>query len=198
MTDNFDIIRNLLEFKSEDDFYFLQILQRKKDHKKGKVNGTNNNSRLIKPYYIGSLEYFDFIKPEVIELCKVFNARAGFNLNKRSYKKSSLQLLKKLVDQQLNEDYNKANKAYSSVVGNHNHETDKKWILDVDEVGRQSNDIILFAERYCFPEGNKFITTIPSKNGYHIIMKPFDLSVFKKKFPDVEVHKNNPTNLYIP
>ena len=32
MKDNFDIIKPLLKFRSEDDFYFLQILQRKKDH----------------------------------------------------------------------------------------------------------------------------------------------------------------------
>ena len=37
---NFGLIRSLLEFRTEDDFYFLQILQRKKDHNNGKVNGT--------------------------------------------------------------------------------------------------------------------------------------------------------------
>ena len=35
MINNFNLIKPLLDFNSEDDFYFLQILQRKKDHPKG-------------------------------------------------------------------------------------------------------------------------------------------------------------------
>jgi hypothetical protein len=58
--------------------------------------------------------------------------------------------------------------------------------------------MILFAERECEPDGIKFITLIPSKSGFHIIMKPFNLQKFKSEYPDVEIHKNNPTNLYIP
>lgn len=202
MTKNFDKIRPLLNFdEKEENFYFLQILQRKKDHKKGKVNGTNNNSRLIKAYYISSMEYFDFIEPEIIELCNIFQARAGINLNKRNYEKMSLQLLRKLTDQILNKDFNKAYKAYSSVVGAYNHDTDKKWIIDIDQgelEGRKLNDMILFIERECQPIGVKYITTIPSKTGKHVITRPFNLQTFKEQYPDIEVHKNNPTNLYIP
>lgn len=98
MVDNFDRIRKLLNFRSKDDFYFVQVLQRKKDHNNTKVNGTNNNSRLIKVYYISSLEYFDFVKPEIIELCKVFGARAGINLNRRSFERMAFHHLKKVTD----------------------------------------------------------------------------------------------------
>jgi hypothetical protein len=195
---NFSKIRSLLSFSNSDQFYFIQVLQRKKDHQSGKINGTNNNSRLIKYYLVDNLEYFDFIQPEIEQLCDVFQARAGINLNRRSYRKMALQNLKKCTDQIINEDFNHAHKAYASVVGSFNHDSDKRWILDVDEVGRPTNDIVLFAERECAPEGDKFISIIPSKNGYHIIMKPFDLNKFRKQFPDIEVHKNNPTNLYIP
>ena len=31
-----------------------------------------------------------------------------------------------------------------------------------------------------------------------IITKPFNLKQFKDKYPDIDVHKNNPTILYIP
>ena len=41
MIDNFDKILPLLQWRTKDDFYFLQILQRKKEHKgTGKVNGS--------------------------------------------------------------------------------------------------------------------------------------------------------------
>ena len=38
--DNFDLIEEFLKFESEDDFYFLQVIQRKKD---GNETGRGNN-----------------------------------------------------------------------------------------------------------------------------------------------------------
>ena len=72
MVDNFKLIRDYLKFESEDDFYFLQILQRKKDGPGPngiKVTGTNNKSRAIKTYCISSVEYLDKIEGEVKHLC---------------------------------------------------------------------------------------------------------------------------------
>lgn len=199
MVDNFDKIRGLLKFRSDDDFYFLQLLQRKKDHKDGlKVNGSNNNSRLIKAYYISSMEYFDFIKPEVKALCDTFEARASINLNRRSYKEMALRVIEHTAKLIANHAEVNVRKVYDTICGKYYKDTDKVWILDVDEVGRSYNDMVLFAERECRPEGNKYIGVIPSKNGYHILMRPFELNKFQEKFPDIGVHKNNPTNLYIP
>ena len=48
--DNFDKVIDFMKFSSPDDFYFLQIIQRKKD---GNNTGRGNNgARLIKAYYI--------------------------------------------------------------------------------------------------------------------------------------------------
>jgi len=200
MIDNFDKIRNLLEFRSQDDFYFLQILQRKKDNEKGKVNGSNNNSRLIKAYYIKNLEHFDFIKPEIIELCKSFNARAGINLNRRSFYRMALQHLRKVTDQIISKNYDKSHKAYSSVVGAYNDDSDKKWIIDIDVANMDIVDDTIDLITNIQPYGNKELAILPSKNGWHIITSPFNLADFKMQpeSKDIEVHKNNPTNLYIP
>lgn len=211
MIDNFDLITPLLNFKSKDDFYFIQVLQRKKDHKKGKVNGTNNNSRLIKAYYIDSLEHLEFVKPEIIEMCKLFNARAGINLNKRSFRRTHMELLKKVVAQMENGSYSKGAKAYPSVAGAMSPKEDKMWILDIDYpvTDDRLDPIPLSKDTYIRsvfetyldtlqPAGDKIIAEIPSKNGKHFITRPFDLYKFKQEYPDIEVHKNNPTNLYIP
>lgn len=40
--DNFDLIEENLKFESNDDFYFLQVIQRKKD---GNVTGRGNNGQ---------------------------------------------------------------------------------------------------------------------------------------------------------
>jgi hypothetical protein len=39
---------------------------------------------------------------------------------------------------------------------------------------------------------------VPTKNGIHLITNPFNLNAFKFGFPNIDVHKNNPTILYIP
>lgn len=198
MIDNFKQIRDLLDFRSDDDFYFLQILQRKKDHVDGKVNGTNNNSRLIKAYYIKSIEQLEFVEPEIIEMCKIFNARAGINLNRRSFKKMQLQHLRKITEQLLNNDYTKSHRAYNTVCGAFNNDTDKKWIIDIDEDDISELNNIQDYINDCDPEGNKIICKIPSKSGFHLISKPFNVMTFAKVYPSIEIHKNNPTNLYIP
>lgn len=197
MIDNFDKISELLSFESEDDFYFVQILQRKKDNP-GNINGSNNSSRLIKAYYITSVDKLMKLKDEMITFANHFNARVGINLNKRSFEKTAFNTLKKIADQMHNNNFKGVRSAYNTACGLHNPSSDKKWILDVDDKGRASNEILLFIERECQPIGDKFITIIPSKNGYHLITKPFDVSKFSKHFPEIEVHKNNPTALFIP
>lgn len=89
MVNNFDLIKPLLLFPTkEDNFYFVQILQRKKDHKGIRLGGSNNNSRLIKAYYIKSQEHLDTHTEEMIKLAQVFNARVSINLNPRSFEKA--------------------------------------------------------------------------------------------------------------
>lgn len=90
MVDNFDIIKPLLTFSSEDDFYYLQILQRKKEN-----NTLNSNSRVIKNYYISSLDYLENRKEEITTLCTVFNARACLRLQPRSYKKVAFRAMRR-------------------------------------------------------------------------------------------------------
>lgn len=76
MIDVFDKVKDLLTFESDDDFYYLQILQRKKENPQ-----LGSNSRVIKNYYIGSVEYLENRYEEIRKLCTEFNARAMLRLN---------------------------------------------------------------------------------------------------------------------
>lgn len=201
--DNFEIIKPLLQFDSKDTYFFCQILQRKKDHKDGqKVNGTNNNSRLIKAYYIKSIEQLEFIEPEVKNLCRLFNARAGINLNKRSFEKTALQHLKLVTDNIINGNYDKVYKTYSSAAGKFSHDSNKKWIVDVDKdemyLLKDIKRVIAVVEPYNDLNPTKILAEIPSKTGVHLITSPFNLQKFKLDFPSIQVNKNSPTNIFIP
>jgi hypothetical protein len=193
---NFHLIYPLLTFNSDDDFYFVQIIQRKKDN--SNVKGSNNSNRLIQAYYISSVERLKFLEPEMIHFADFFNARVGINLNKRGYYKTAFHTMQTIANQMSNKDFKNVRSAYNTACGVCNSNDDKLWILDVDDNGRRLNEMLLFIERECDPIGNKYVTIIPSRQGCHVITKPFNLATFKIAYPEVEVHKNNPTNLYIP
>jgi hypothetical protein len=197
MVDNFDIIKPLLTFDNEYEFYFLQVLQRKKDHKDGQLLKSNNNSRLIKAYYIYSQEQLDKYKDEIISLCQLFNARAGIGLNKRDARVISLEALSLLAMNIKTNHIKQLGSLYNTVCGQHFVGKDKCWILDVDEKDFNISTMRYFLEQQK-PEGEKLLAVIPSKNGWHVITKPFDPRDFAVLYPEVEIHKNNPTNLYIP
>jgi len=196
MINNFNLIKPLLKFDSKDDFYFVQILQRKKDNPNG-VRGSNNNARLIKAYFINSVEHLESLMEEMIVLANHFNARVGINLNVRSYEKTAFNTLKKVAELMHNKNYSDVKRAWNTSCGIHNG-GDKVWLLDVD-----NTDVELMERLFNFvnlqsPIGDKTIALIPSKSGYHLITKAFDLREFQQVYPEIEVHKNNPTNLYIP
>ncbi len=202
MINNFDQIADLLEFPNKDNFYFVQLLQRKKDHPGQRLGGSNNNSRLIKAYYITSVEKLHIHQEEMIKLCEVFNARACINLNPRNFEKAAFHCLQKIANQMSNKDFFGVRKAYDSVCGEFHQEIDRRWLVDID-----TKDVSIAAQIRCTIEelqheitnrDYKVLTTIETKSGYHLITHPFNLQKFSQRYPEIEVHKNNPTALYIP
>lgn len=197
MINNILAIKPLLHFQSEDDFYHLQILKRKKEHPE-----LGSNSYVVKTYYIRSVEYLEKKFPEIVSLCEFHDARAYINFNVRSFERTAFQTLKKVTDQIMNKDYKSVRKAYESVCGEFGTGRDKRWIIDIDD----HYDILgheFFIEMYEFletlePFGNKKIAEIPTKNGMHIITSPFNVEKFSKRYTGLELHKNNPSILYIP
>lgn len=150
----------------------------------------------MKTYYIKSIEDIEKDKGEMICLAEYHNARIYISLNKRSFERTCYHTLQKVTDQIMNKDYSQARKAYNSACGTHT-EGNKTWVVDIDETGRVANDILKFIDTLQ-PEGNKLISVVPTKHGVHLITKPFNLQDFKEVFPAIEVHKNNPTILYVP
>lgn len=197
MINNIDIIKSIISFETPDDFYHLQILKRKKEH-----HDLGSNSYVVKTYYISSMEYLDKKLPEIIALCDFHNARAYINLNGRSFERTAFQTLKKITDQIMNKDFKSVRKAYESVCGEFGTGRDKRWIIDID-TPREDLGIDFVVELLEFmeqlePIGNKFICELPTKNGFHIITKPFNVQKFSIAYPGIDLHKNNPTILYIP
>jgi hypothetical protein len=190
MIDNFDKIIPFLSFETEDDFYHLQIIKRKKENSE-----LGSNSLVVKTYYVKSVEYLNKIRNEVITLCDLTNSRACLNLNRRSFEKLAFHTLRKVTEQILNKDYKSVKRAYESCCGAFSNEKDKKWIIDFDEFDEDKINIIINNIKNCSPNTGfpKVLGLIPTKNGYHIITKPFNINEYGE---GLTIHKDNPTILY--
>ena len=88
IVNNFEQIKGLINTTDNNEFYMVQILYRGKDgaSKFFNLESKRNKSRVIKTYFVSSADYLEKKKEEIIALCDIFNARAYFNLNKKSWK----------------------------------------------------------------------------------------------------------------
>lgn len=195
MIDNFELIKSLLEFPNDDIYYHLQILRRGKDHPD--LPAAN---RVIKSYFICKLESMDELEEEIKNLCKFFGARAYINLAPKSIRKTTLLQLKNLAERVYIGDYKKIWKSWNTCAGTIKGE-ESRWIIDLDDV----SDLSMIESLKYFlttlePVGEKVKAVIPTKSGYHLITTPFNIKQFESTplGKNIDVHKNNPTILYIP
>ena len=199
LINNFNLFKEVLEFNNEDEFYFVQILIRGKDgHKEVGVNG-NNKNRLIKYYTIRSVKELMDREEEIKSICHVLNARAYIHPTKRSFKEVANMMLRVTTDMYLSGNNIVGLKgAYSTACGKSYKSEDKKFIVDLDGKNVEKTvDILNFIEIWCDPKAEaKFLYKVPTAHGMHLIMKPFNTMLFGERFPDIDIHKNNPTLLY--
>ena len=199
MTNNFEQIKSLLKFE-DDYFYFIQIIQRKKE-----VLGVGGNNRIIRSYMVSSMEKLDKNQEEIIQLCEMFNARAYIHLNRRKWSRISLMCLKHTAELIANGQHDGVKSVLETVVGRNSCEPhgEKTWIVDIDGTDAPSPLMMATIDYKCEPKAKdinegKCIAIVPTKNGLHLITKPFDRSEFHTKYPEVDVHTDNPTILYVP
>lgn len=196
--DNFDLILDQLSFNNKNEFYFLQIIQRKKDGNKDLH--VRNGYRLIKSYYVYSKEELINLKDRIIELCKNNNARAYINLNVRNAKEVALECIKKYADLVLNDNSFMGNNIWDSSCGFTRARGYKSlWIVDIDDPDKleQIKEIV----NSCTGSPNRIKCIIPTVHGYHIISYGFNGIEFRNKLKEsnldfVDIHKDNPTLLY--
>lgn len=198
IVDNFNLFKEVMEFNNEDEFYFVQILIRGKDgHTEQGVNG-NNKNRLIKYYTIRSVDELINKEQEIKSICHALNARAYIHPTKRSFSEVADTTLRVTTDMYLSgKNIVGLKGAYSTACGKSFISKDKKFVVDIDDFDKNIVDILNYIEIWCDPKAEaKFVYKVPTAHGIHLITKPFNTQAFSEKYPDIDVHKNNPTLLY--
>ena len=200
IVDNFELFKSVMKFDSEDDFYFVQILIRGKDgHTEQGVNG-NNKNRLIKIYTIKSAEHLSRVEEEIKAICHAVNARAYIYPSRRSFREVANEMFRNFTQTFLSHNDVGLKGCYSTACGKSFVTKHKLYVIDLDgefAEANKLNEIAQFIEEDCEPfDTLKLQYIVPTAHGEHLICKPFNTAKFGQKYPEVDVHKNNPTLLY--
>ena len=195
MINNLDLIKPLLNFTEEGDFYMLYILKRKKDQPEDERDN-HQSSRTIKTYCIDSLEYLESKYDEIIQLSELFKARAYIHVQKQNHKDVALDMMILLAERIKNGQHNQKN-LFDSVVGKVKR-MESRWIVDIDDKDEKELAKVISVVDETRPIGSKVEAVIPTKNGYHLITKRFDVEMFRNSYPQVDIQRKNPTLLYFP
>jgi hypothetical protein len=188
MLNNTEYILPFIPEKDDGDtFIYTELLDR--TAKKG-----NNNYRLLRTFYHRSQEEFLKQMPTIIDLCEMTKIRAYTRLAPRSYKKVGKLFAQLVVEAAMADNWTHMKALYGSACGRVTPTT-KYWLFDVDKITDRTDD---FADRL----GQILIARIPSRKGEHLITKPFDVRLVGianwDTWGEISLHKDNPTNLYIP
>ena len=195
MINNIDLIKPLLNFSEEGDFYMLYVFKRKKDQPESERDN-HQSVRTIKTYCIESIEHLDRRYEEIKTLCELFKARAYIHVQKQNHQDVSLNMMVALAERIRNGAKNQKG-LFDSVVGQIKTQ-EKRWIVDVDTKDQEEMDRIAKAVEIARPEGPKIEAVIPTRNGFHLITHRFDVKMFENFCPHIDIQKKNPTLLFLP
>lgn len=194
--DNFDeiipLLRGFWETYTDPISFHVQVLQRKKD---GHQVGHNNKIRTIAEWFIYSEQTLLRLKPAIKSLCELYNARCYIAINGKTDEAVlwgiAVTSMKYIKNRQM---------SFKGMIS-HVHDTCnghgiKRWIVDVDDLSIDLEQLISNINlcRSGTPNNN-VICQVPTKNGIHLITRPFDLSQIQLP-AKVEIKKNNSTLLY--
>ena len=204
MTDNFNLIKCLMGVEDDKDIFFhLQVIRRGKDHPNlPAVNKT------IQTWLIHGTEHLDKLRDDIVFLCEHYQARAYINITPKRMADLNTLLLYKLAENINNHNVVNPFKTLNSAIGLLQG-IEKRWIVDIDSsfsVDIACIELVIDSvwvnthPEDCgkLREAAWEIAKIPTQSGVHLLTRPFNLKAFKELRPNIDVHKNNPTILYIP
>lgn len=202
MINNFKTIGKILDFSDSDRFYFIQIIQRGKDlptHKTGES--------VKRVYSVSSAEDWEKVRPSIIRHCDFYKARAYIHPTTRSKKVIALHMLSALAERIEKGDFFNLNSLFPSCCGRY-AKGDTLWIIDLDREGKVNfdgfvNTVKEVISKVKGSEGERVVLEVPTPNGLHLISRPFDIKEFNNVMYELgvdapDIHKNNPTVLYVP
>ena len=168
IVDNIEIVKSLLKFK-EGIFYYIQVIQRKKENPSLPKND-------IKRYqtFITSIEDLKIHLPRIKKVCEDYNARAYISIIPRSLEKLAKQCALEYMKRVNSEEYKRVwdipNRVALSYDIRAKFPGDKpNWMFDVDDP-KDKDPIVEFLSK----NNITLVGVLETPNGYHIVVKVFN------------------------
>ena len=185
IVNNFNEIKELLIKEDPYDFWFGQIIKRKKDNPL-----MDRSERIIKSYNFSNHDKLLDRMDEIMSICEYNNARFYLNPNIRNIKLCNIRLIQSLMQSIADESYSSIYSKVDSVLGKTiTPGRPKWWIVDIDE---KNPDLLNDLKDAIDISNNKTSFVLETINGYHIICEPFNRKVIVYS----EIKVNSPTLIY--
>ena len=196
MIDNSKLIAPFFKDVDANEFLHCQVVRRAKDHPHEKVVESPVNTYLFKSY-----NHLCLHKAEIINICETEGARAYINVSPKSFESVNIELLGKLTVAVRTKSLATTSpiKILNSAIGVVKGRP-QKWMIDIDDmslvkvVKRALHTIDMH-----YGSNTVIYGEIPTVQGEHLIVSPFNRDAFEKLFPEIDIYPNSMgTLLYYP
>ena len=175
-----------------DRYFVIELIRRGKDNP-----DLQKSNYHFKNYYVYSWADFERYEPEIKTICDMFNLRAYGSVTPKLMSQVALDTLAESARRVSLHDYKKFYNIFESCSGKFVDKASQIWVVDVDAENVSKLDTVIGHLYDCEPLGSdKIKFRMPTRNGIHILTKPFNLQRFSQLDDYAEVKKNHLTLIY--
>lgn len=182
LVDNFDKVKNVVQWKPEQTYYKFVALIRAKDYKDGErpvLLDKEKQECFVRQWLVDSEEYFDRVKEDMKTVVEMFRCRLYMTLDRKSTMKTLI-AARDVVNRQLDsylgvkepqvsvKMFNKLVPSVTQLAESSNRDG-RRWMFDVDT---KDVNVLNVVKKLC---GTDYLESFETKNGYHVVAdKKFD------------------------
>lgn len=182
LVDNFDKVKNVVQWKPEQTYYKFVALIRAKDYKDGErpvLLDKEKQECFVRQWLVDSEEYFDRVKEDMKTVVEMFRCRLYMTLDRKSTMKTLI-AARDVINRQLDSylgvkepqvSVKMFNKLVPSVtqLAESSDRDGRRWMFDVDT---KDVNVLNVVKKLCETD---YLESFETKNGYHVVAdKKFD------------------------
>lgn len=182
IVDNFDKVKNVVQWKPEQTYYKFVALIRAKDYKDGEFPVLLDKEKqecFVRQWLVDNEEYFERVKEDMKTVVEMFKCRLYMTLDRKSTMKTLI-AARDVINRQLDSylgvkepqvSVKMFNKLVPSVtqLAESSDRDGRRWMFDVDT---KDVNVLNVVKKLC---GEFYLETFETKNGYHVVAdKKFD------------------------